>query len=121
MGMAQDDNDVALQDYVEEYNALCPIDYGDKWGINSLTMVGMSYVLADMKLPENLSMFLSSFASDEDRVKQMWIGQFAQYGDRWNHMIDLIAESGCRLVINLRPSGSAKTALITLLPTDFKR
>ena len=121
VGFAQDDTDVALKDYVEKLNDMCPIDYGDEWGFNSFTMVGDNYALVDLKLPSNLSMFLSSFGTNEENVKQMWIKQLAQYGDRWNHLTDLIQAAGKRLIVNLHPTGSNKTALITLLPTDFKR
>lgn len=121
LGQAQDDTDVALEEYVEKLNDMCPIDYGGEWGFNSFTMVGNSYALVDMKLPANLSMFLSSFGSNEDNVKRMWINQLSQYGDQWNHLIDLIKDTGKRLILNLHPVGSSKTALITLLPTDFKK
>ena len=48
---AQDDADMALNEYIEKINDLCPIDYGDGWGVGSVTMVGDNYALLDFLLP----------------------------------------------------------------------
>lgn len=105
--------------YVEELNAQCPMDYKDDWGFNSFTMVGDSYALVDFMVPSSLTMFFSSLTGNKDNVKQMWIRQFEQYGDKWKHFVELMVEANRRIIINLRPKGSDDTALITLLPSDF--
>lgn len=118
---AQDDADVALHEYIEKINDLCPIDYGDGWGVGSVTMVGDNYALLDFLLPANMTMVLSSFSSNRDNVKQLWIRQLEQYGERWNNLIDLLLKADRRLVINLRPDGYDDTPLITILPSDFRK
>ena len=107
--------------YVDSLNSQCPINYDDEWGVNSFTMVGDRYALVDVKLPANLSMFLSRLGSNTDNVKKMWVGQLKQFGDPWNRFVDRMVEAGCNIVINLRPEGSDKTALLTFCPADFKQ
>ena len=118
---AQDDEVVDIDEYVEQLNDMCPISYTGGWGINSFTMVGDRYALVDLKLPANVSMFLSSLTSNTDNVKRLWIRQLKDYGEPWNRFVDLMVENNRRLVLNLRPEGSNKTALITLLPSDFNK
>ena len=110
----QDDADVALHEYIEKINDLCP-------GVGSVTMVGDNYALLDFLLPANMTMVLSSFSSNRDNVKQLWIRQLEQYGERWNNLIDLLLKADRRLVINLRPDGYDDTPLITILPSDFRK
>ena len=90
-------------------------------GVNSFTMVGDNYALADMMIPSNLSMILTELSAEGDKVKRLWIDQFKEYGTRWQSFVDLMVETNHRIVINLRPKGSNKTALITLYPSDFKK
>lgn len=120
-GKAQDITTVNLDDYVEELNAECPKNYDGDWGVNSFTMVGDRYALVDIKLPANLSMFLSSFGADTDKVRQLWIKQLKQYGERWNCFVDMMVGADRRIILNLHPEGSKKTALITLEPRDFNK
>lgn len=120
-GQAQDTTTVSLDDYVEELNAECPVNYDGDWGVNSYTMVGDRYALVDLKLPANLSMFLSSFGANTSNVKQLWIKQLKQYGDRWNRFVDMMVQADRRIILNLHPEGSKKTALITLKPKDFNK
>lgn len=107
--------------YVDSLNSQCPINYDDGWGVNSFTMVGDRYALVDVKLPATLSMFLSRLGSNTQNVKKMWVGQLKQFGEQWNHFVDRMVEAGCNIVINLRPEGSDKTALLTFCPADFKQ
>ena len=72
-------------------------------------------------MPANMTMVLSSFSSNRDNVKQLWIRQLEQYGERWNNLIDLLLKADRRLVINLRPDGYDDTPLITILPSDFRK
>lgn len=113
--------DVDVDACVEELNAQCPIDLKDDWGFNSFTMVGDRYALVDFMVPSSLTMVFSTVTSNKDNVKQMWIKQLAQYGDDWNRFVELMVEANRRIIINMRPKGSDDTALITLLPADFKK
>lgn len=118
---AQEEADASVFDQVEELNSMCPLNYGADWGVNSFTMVGDNYALADMMIPSNLSMILTELSAEGDKVKRLWIDQFKEYGTRWQGFVDLMVETNHRIVINLRPKGSNKTALITLYPSDFKK
>ena len=121
LGLAQDSETVDLDAYVEALNDSCPIFYDGGWGVNSFTMVGDRYALVDVMLPANLSMILSSFSSNRDNVKRLWIRQFDDYGEQWHRFVDLMVEAGRPVVVNLRPEGSTETALITFRPSDFKK
>jgi len=106
---------------VEELNDMCPIDFGDDWGVNSFTMVGDRYALVDIKLPSSLSMVLSSFSDESNgNVKRFWVKQLNQYGDLWNDFVDMMVAADRRIVISLHPVGS-KTALLTFYPSDFRK
>lgn len=118
---SQDTTTVDLDKYVEQVNAQCPILYSDSWSINSFTPVGINYVLVDVHMPSNLSMFLSTLTEDKDNVKRMWIRQLKQYGERWNKFVDVMVDNDRRIVLNLCPEGSDESALITLLPSDFSQ
>ncbi len=118
---AQDQPATDVDAYVTELNDQCPISYRDGWGIGSFTMVGDRYALVDVLLPGNLSMFLSSLGADKDNVRQLWIRQLRDYGEPWNRFVDLMVEADRRIIINLRPKDSEKTALITFSPSDFNR
>ena len=106
---------------VERLNAMCPIDYKGGWGIGSFTAVGDRYVLVDVQLPPNLAMFLSSLSGDKDSVKQLWIKQLSQFDGQWRQFVDTMVDARRRIILNLSPEGSDESALITLLPSDFKR
>lgn len=121
MACAQDTTAVSIDEYVAELNAQCPISYSDNWGLNSFTMVDNRYALVDIQLPSNLSMILSSLTADTDNVRKLWIKQFEQYGERWNHFVDMMVEADRRIIINLRPGDSEDTALMTFWPTDFNQ
>lgn len=121
MAHAQDTTAVSVDEYVEELNDKCPISYGDKWAVNSFTMVGDRYALVDIQLPSNLSMFLSSLSGNKNNVKQLWIRQLKMYGEPWNHFVKMMVEADRRIVVNLRPQGSEDTALMTFFPSDFNR
>lgn len=108
-----------VDEYVEELNAMCPIEYKDDWAMNSLTMVEDRYALVDIQLPSNLSMFLSTLTTEGDNVKRLWIKQLKDFGERWKRFVDLMVKADRRICVSLRPKGSDETALITLLPTDF--
>ena len=121
LGLAQDSETVDLDAYVEALNDSCPIFYDGGWGVNSFTMVGDRYALVDVMLPANLSMILSSFSSNRDNVKRLWIRQFDDYGEQWHRFVDLMVEAGRPVVVNLRPEGSTETALVTFRPSDFEK
>lgn len=109
-----------LNQYVEELNSQCPIHFETDWGVNSFTMVGDNYALVDVMLPANTSMILSSFSSNSKQVKNLWIRQFQQYGEKWNGFVDTMVKADRRIVLNLRPKSSDETALITFFPSDFE-
>ena len=116
---AQEEESADLDRYVEEVNSLCPIDYGDDWGIGSMTMVGDRYALVDVLLPANMSMVLSSFSGKSRNVRRLWVRQLEQYGERWNRFVELMIEADRRIIISLRPKGSSDTAFVYLSPVDF--
>lgn len=118
---AQAAADVDVGQCVEQLNATCPIDYKGGWGIGSFTAVGDRYVLVDVQLPPNLAMFLSSLSGDKDSVKQLWIRQFSQFDGQWRQFVDTMVDARRRIILNLSPEGSDESALIALLPSDFKR
>ncbi len=118
---AQAAADVDVGQCVEQLNATCPIDYKGGWGIGSFTAVGDRYVLVDVQLPPNLAMFLSSLSGDKDSVKQLWIRQLSQFDGQWRQFVDTMVDARRRIILNLSPEGSDESALITLLPSDFKR
>ena len=117
---AQDETMGTVFDQVEELNAMCPLNYGTDWGVNSFTMVGDNYALVDIMIPSNLSMILSELTAEGDKVKRLWIQQFKEYGTHWHSFVDLMVETNHPIVINLRPKGSKQTGLITFYPADFK-
>lgn len=117
----QDEDSVDVAALVEELNSQCPIYDGENWCISSFTAVEDRYVLVDAQLPSNISMFLSSLSSEDNRVTRLWINQFSQYGERWERFVDAMIETDRRIIVNLRPAGSAKTALITFTPSDFAK
>ena len=121
VGVAQDTTAVELEEYVEQLNDQCPIDYKDGWCINSFTMVEDRYALVDMGLPSSLSMFFSTLTADKDNVKRLWVRQLEQYGERWNHFVDLLVAADRRLVINMCPEDCEKSALLSFQPSDFKK
>ena len=110
-----------LVDSVEALNASCPIFYGSDWGINSITMVGNNYSLVDIGVPASLSMVLNTLTQNSDNVKQMWIKQLESFGVQWKHLVNLMVENNCRIIVNFRPKESEETALVTFLPTDFQK
>lgn len=112
---------VNLVDSVEAINAQCPISFGGNWGINSFTMVGNNYSLVDVGVPASLSMVLSMLTDDSDNVRRMWIKQLDTFGQQWKHLVNLMVENDCRIVVNFRPKDSEETALVTFLPTDFSK
>jgi len=120
MALGQETVDTALNDYVEQLNARCPIMLNDDWAFNSYTLVG-SYALVDIQTPATLSMILSSFTGKSDNVKQVWIRQFSKYDEPWNTFTKRMVAAGRSVVINLRPLESETTALITLSPSDFEK
>lgn len=117
----QDSTTVDVGAYVEDLNSQSPISFRDDWGFNSFTMVGDRYVLVDVMVPSSLSMFLSSLTGNNNNVKQLWIKELSQCGDRWKRLVDLVVEADCRVILNLRPKGDDQTALITLRPNDFNK
>ena len=119
-GQAQEATAIDVDACVEELNAQCPVSFRDDWGVNSFTTVEDRYVLVDIKVPANLSMILSSLSSDTDNVKRLWIKQLAEYSDMWKQFADKMVEAGRPIIINLHPKGKNNTALITLMPSDFK-
>ena len=112
---------VNLVDSVEALNAFCPLSFSGDWGINSITMVGNNYSLVDVGVPASLSMVLNMLTDDSDNVKRMWIKQFDSFGEHWKHLVDLMVENDCRIVVNFRPKDSEQTALVTFHPTDFPK
>ena len=54
------------------------------------------------------------------KVKNLWIRQFQQYGEKWNGFVDTMVKADRRIVLNLRPKSSDETALITFFPSDFE-
>lgn len=112
---------VNLVDSVEALNASCPISFGGDWGINSITMVGNNYSLVDIGVPASLSMVLNTLTRNSDNVKQMWVKQLESFGKQWKHLVNLMVENDCRIIVNLRPKDSEETALVTFLPTDFQK
>ena len=112
---------VNLVDSVEALNAFCPLSFSGDWGINSITMVGNNYSLVDVGVPASLSMVLNMLTDDSDNVKRMWIKQFDSFGEHWKHLVDLMVENDCRIIVNFRPKDSEQTALVTFHPTDFPR
>lgn len=121
MCFAQNDTVVDVDDYIEELNAQCPIEYKDDWGLNSLTMVGERYALVDVMIPSSLSMFLSTLTGEGENVKRMWIKQLKQYGEQWNRLVDLLVAKDRRLVVLLRPEDcdDEEIAFLTFFPSDF--
>ncbi len=118
---AQESTSAGLIDCVEELNAECPLLHRDDWSVNSFTMVGDRYALADIKVPAGLSMVFSLLTEDTDNVKQMWIKQLKCFGERWNRFVNLMVEHDRRIIVNLHPENSDETALITFSPSDFKK
>ena len=112
---------VNLVDSVEALNAFCPLSFSGDWGINSITMVGNNYSLVDVGVPASLSMVLNMLTDDSDNVKRMWIKQFDSFGEHWKHLVDLMVENDCRIIVNFRPKDSEQTALVTFHPTDFPK
>lgn len=117
---SQDTTAVNLDDYVEQLNNSCPIKYGNAWAMNSFTMVGDRYVLVDVQMPSNLSMFLSTLTEDTDNVKQMWIRQLKLFGKPWKDFVDTMVENDRRIVVHMQPLDVDESALVTFLPSDFK-
>ncbi len=120
LAWAQQSSVDSLHDYLEELNSQCPIHHEGGWGVNSFTMVGDNYALVDVMLPANMSMFLSSFSSSEDKVKRLWIRQLHQYGEQWDRFVDTMVKANRRILLNLHPAQSDDTALIMLFPSDFE-
>jgi len=120
VGRAQDTVVVDIDEFVEEFNSMCPIDYKDGFAARSFTPVDTNYVLVDLQVPASISMFLSALTSDNDNVRKMWISQLKLYGERWHTFIDLLVANNRPLIINLRPQGSEDTVLFRLNPSDFK-
>ena len=83
-------------------------------------MVGDRYVLVDVQMPSNLSMFLSTLTEDTDNVKQMWIRQLKLFGKPWKDFVDTMVENDRRIVVHLQPLDVDESALVTFLPSDFK-
>lgn len=120
MVQAQETDSVALDQKVERLNDLCPISYGDEWGVNSFTLVG-NYALADIMVPTNLSMFLPMLTEDTENAKRLWLKQLLTYGEEWKSFVDAMVGADRSIVINIHPKDKKKTALIYFAPDDFKK
>lgn len=121
MTHAQDTTAVSFDEYVEQLNAKCPIDDEGRWSIRSITMVGDRYALVDFQMPENMSMVLPALSKDSENVKRLWIKQLKQFGQPWNHFVDLMVEAERRIIVILNPEGTRKPPMLTLNPADFKK
>lgn len=112
---------VNLVDSVEALNASCPLSFSGDWAFNSITMVGNNYSLVDIGVPASLSMVLNMLTDDSDKVKRMWIKQLDTFGSHWKHLVDLMVENDCRIVVHFRPKDSEQTAFVTFFPSDFTK
>ena len=92
-GHCQDGDPNPLDDYIEQVNARCPIDFGDEWGLNSLVSEGDTVVFA-LKVPAVLKSFLPPLVEDNDNTRRLWKRQLEQYGEVWNPLFDLLKKEG---------------------------
>ena len=116
---AQEETSASVFDQVEELNSMCPLNYGADWGVNSFTMVGDNYALADMMIPSNLSMILTELSAEGDKVKRLWIDQFKEYGTRWQGFVDLMVETNVLSGRSSLPESFLEELVLRLIPLDI--
>ena len=109
----------ALEDFIANANSRCPITFNDGWAVESFTCENDT-VTTTITLTGGVANYLPMIAANADLVKKVWLGQVAQYGERWNDFASLVAEENKTLVVMLRGEANAASVALTFSPDDLK-
>lgn len=122
MAMAQESETVTddLDSLIIEMSELCPVDYGDDWAINSVTIEeDTAYV--DVQVPGQLKAFMSSLTGNGANVKRLWLNQIAQFDKRWRTFAERLFKENRTLVFLLSPGSNDKAIPVVIGPTDLTK
>lgn len=105
--------------YITELNAQSPILDGNDWALTSFAAVGDT-VNVELQAPKNLSMFLSMLTSKNDNVRRLWYKQLSQFGDSWNHLVELVVANNRTLILTLRPEDTDVEGKVIFTPDKLQ-
>ena len=109
----------ALDDFIASANSRCPMTFSDAWTVESFTCESDT-VTTTIALTGEAANYLPMIAANAGMVKNMWLGQMAQYGEEWNNFAALVAGENKTLVVMLHSKDNATSVAFTFSPDELK-
>ena len=109
----------ALDDFVAKADSRCPISYNDNWTVESFTS-GNDTVTTTIALRGEAANYLPMIAANAGMVKNIWLGQMAQYGEEWNNFAALVADENKTLVVMLHDEANVTSVAFSFSPDELK-